>query len=50
MRIKEVTDGAAQQVNLLKLQAKAAQKRAKEAALRVKMQKTQQALTKVVSA
>ena len=50
MRINEVIDGATQQVNLLKQQAKAAQKRAKEAALRVKMQKAQQALTKVVSA
>jgi hypothetical protein len=29
MRIKEVVDGATQQVNMLKLQAKTAQKRAK---------------------
>ena len=44
MRITEIVDGAAQQVNMLKLQAKAAQKRAKEAALRLKMQKAQKSL------
>lgn len=49
MRIKEVLDGATQQVNALKLQAKTAQKRAKEAALRLKMQKAQQSLSKVMA-
>lgn len=47
MRIIEIADGATQQVNMLKLQAKTAQKRAKEAALRLKMQKAQQSLSKV---
>lgn len=49
MRIKEVVDGATQQVNMLKMQAKTAQKRAKEAALRLKMQKAQQSLAKVAT-
>lgn len=47
MRIHEVVDGATQQVNLLKQLAKAAQKRAKEAALRLKMRKAQQSLAKI---
>lgn len=47
MRIFEIVDGAVQQVNMLKQQAKTAQKRAKEAALRLKMQKAQQSLAKV---
>lgn len=47
MRICEIVDGATQQVNLLKQQAKTAQKRAKQAALRLKMQKTQQSLAKL---
>lgn len=47
MRIYEIVDGAGQQVNLLKQQAKTAQKRAKEAALRLKMQKAQQSLAKL---
>lgn len=47
MRIKEVVDGAGQRVNLLKQQAKLAQKRAKEAGLRLKMQKAQQSLVKL---
>lgn len=47
MRICEIVDGASQQVNLLKQQAQTAQKRAKEAALRLKMRKTQQSLTKL---
>ncbi len=47
MRICEIVDGASQQVNLLKQQAKTAQKRAKEAALRLKMQKAQQSLAKL---
>jgi hypothetical protein len=49
MRIQEVVDGATQRVNLLKQQAKLAQKRAKEAALRMKMQKTQQSLVKLAA-
>lgn len=49
MRIKEVVDGATQQVNMLKLHAKTAQKRAKEASLRLKMQKAQQSLVKVAA-
>jgi hypothetical protein len=49
MRINEVVDGATQQVNMLKLQAKTAQKRAKEAALRLKMKKAQQSLSKVAA-
>ena len=49
MRINEIVDGATQQVNMLKLQAKTAQKRAKEAALRLKMQKAQQSLAKVAA-
>lgn len=47
MRICEIVDGAAQQVNMLKQQAKMAQKRAKEAALRLKVQKAQQSLSQV---
>jgi hypothetical protein len=47
MRICEIVDGASQQVNLLKQQAKTAQKRAKEAALRLKMRNAQQTLTKL---
>lgn len=47
MRICEIVDGASQQVNLLKQQAKTAQKRAKEAALRLKMRNAQQSLTKL---
>ena len=49
MRICEIVDGASQQVNLLKQQAKAAQKRAKEAALRLKVRNSQQSLTKLVA-
>lgn len=49
MRIKEVVDGSTQQVNMLKLQAKTAQKRAKEAALRLKLQKAQQSLAQVAA-
>jgi hypothetical protein len=49
MRISEIVDSATQQVNMLKLQAKTAQKRAKEAALRLKMQKAQQSLAKVAA-
>ena len=47
MRICEIVDSASQQVNLLKQQAKTAQKRAKEAALRLKMQKAQHSLAKL---
>ena len=47
MRIYEIVDGASQQVNLLKQQAKAAQKRAKEAALRLKVRTAQQSLAKL---
>jgi hypothetical protein len=47
MRICEIVDGASQQVNLLKQQAKTAQKRAKEAALRLRMRNVQQSLTKL---
>jgi hypothetical protein len=47
MRICEIVDGASQQVNLLKLQAKTAQKRAKEAALRLKVRNAQQSLAKI---
>ena len=49
MRIEEVVDGATQRVNLLKQQAKLAQKRAKEAALRMRMQKAQQSLVKLAA-
>ena len=49
MRIAEIVDGAAQQVASLKQQAKVAQKRAKEAALRLKLKKTQQSLAKAVT-
>ncbi len=49
MRICEIVDGTSQQVNLLKQQAKAAQKRAKEAALRLKMRNAQQSLTKLAA-
>lgn len=49
MRIAEVVDGATNQVNVLKVQAKAAQKRAKQAAARLKLQKAQQALQKTVA-
>lgn len=49
MRIFEIVDGATQQVNMLKQQAKTAQKRAKEAALRLKMQKAQQSLAQVAA-
>ena len=49
MRIAEIVDGAAQQVAALKLQAKVAQKRAKEAALRLKLKKTQQSLAQAVA-
>ncbi len=49
MRINEIVDGASQQVNLLKQQAKIAQKRAKEAALRLKMRNAQQSLAKVAA-
>ncbi len=49
MLICEIVDGATQQVNLLKQQAKTAQKRAKEAALRLKMQKAQQSLAQVAA-
>ncbi len=49
MRISEIIDGATQQVNTLKLQAKTAQKRAKEASLRLKMQKAQQSLANVAA-
>lgn len=45
MRIWEVVDGATQQVNALKQQAKTAQKRAKEAAARLRLQKAQQSYT-----
>lgn len=49
MRICEIVDGTSQQVNLLKQQAKVAQKRAKEAALRLKMRNAQQSLTKLAA-
>ena len=49
MRIAEIVDGATQQVNALKQQAKQAQKKAKEAALRLKLRKTQQNLAKAVT-
>jgi len=48
MRIAEIVDGATQQVNALKQQAKQAQKKAKEAALRLKLRKTQQSLANTV--
>lgn len=48
MRIAEIVDGATQQVNALKQQAKQAQKKAKEAALRLKLRRTQQTLAKTV--
>lgn len=47
MRICEIVDGASQQVNLLKQQAKTAQKRAKEAALRLKMRNAQLSLSQL---
>ena len=47
MRICEIVDGASQQVKLLKQQAKTAQKRAKEAALRLKVRTAQQSLAKL---
>ena len=49
MRAMEFIDPAQQRVATMKQQAKAAQKRAKEAALRLKLQKTQQSLNKVVA-
>ena len=49
MRIAEIVDGATQQVNALKQQAKQAQKKAKEAALRLRLRKTQQTLAKTVT-
>lgn len=49
MRIAEIVDGAAQQVNALKQQAKTAQKNAKQAALRLRLRKTQQSLAKTVT-
>jgi hypothetical protein len=49
MRIAEVVDGATNQVNVLKAQAKAAQKRAKQAAAHLKLQKAQKALQKTVA-
>ena len=45
MRIAEIVDGATQQVKALKQQAQQAQKKAKEAALRLKLRKAQQSLT-----
>ncbi len=41
MKIVEIVDGATQQVTALKNQAKQAQNRAKEAALRLKLSQTQ---------
>lgn len=49
MKIVEIVDGATQQVTALKNQAKQAQKRAKEAALRLKLNQTQQKLAKAVT-
>ena len=45
MRIAEVMVTGTGQLDMLKHQAKLAQRRAKEAALRQKLRKTQQALT-----
>jgi outer membrane protein TolC len=45
MRIAEVMVAGTGQLDMLKQQAKLAQRRAKEAALRQKLRKTQQALT-----
>lgn len=47
MRYFEFIDPSQQRVNLMKQQAKVAQKRAKEAALKLQLQKTQQKLNKV---
>ena len=49
MRVREIVDLGQQRVNAMKQQAKAAQRRAKEAALRLKLQKTQQQLTQVAT-
>jgi hypothetical protein len=49
MRACEFIDPAQQQVNAIKQQAKVAQKRAKEAALRLRLQKTQQQLAKATA-
>ena len=49
MRVREIVDPGQQRVNAMKLQAKAAQKRAKEAALRLKLQRTQRQLTQVTT-
>jgi hypothetical protein len=49
MKVREIVDPGQQRVNSMKQQAKAAQKRAKEAALRLKLQKTQRQLTQVAT-
>lgn len=49
MKAFEFVDAAQQRVDVMRQQAKALQKRAKEAALRLKLQKTQQRLTQVVT-
>jgi hypothetical protein len=49
MRASEFIDPAQHQVNAIKQQAKVAQKRAKEAALRLRLQKTQQQLAKATA-
>lgn len=49
MRAIEFIDPAQQRVATMKQQAKVAQKRAKEAALRLKLQKDQQRLTQLAA-
>jgi len=49
MRFFEIVDPGQQRVDAMKQQAKAAQRRAKEAALRLRLQKTQRQLTQVAS-
>jgi len=49
MRIEEIIDGASQAVDALKHQAKQAEKKAKEAAARLRFNKAQQSLVKAVT-
>lgn len=49
MRIIEIIDLAKNRVDAMQQQAKAAKKRASEAALRLKLQKTQQRLSQVMA-
>lgn len=49
MKIIEIVDLAQNRVDAMQQQAKAAKKRASEAALRLKLQKTQQRLSQVMA-